>query len=98
MSLPYIMRRLAQAEFDDAAEWYALRSPKVGTDFTNAVDGIVFAIAAAPQSYPVVHDDTREAIVPGFPYAVYYRVEPTRVIVVAVYHTSRDPAGWQSRN
>ena len=32
-----------------------------------------------------------------YPYCVYYRVVPGRVVVTAVFHTSRDPAGWQGR-
>lgn len=32
-----------------------------------------------------------------FPYMVFYRVDDDQITVLAVYHTSRDPAGWQSR-
>ena len=37
-------------------------------------------------------------LVIGFPYCVYYREEPGRVLVLAVFHTSRDPTVWQSRS
>jgi plasmid stabilization system protein ParE len=39
----------------------------------------------------------RCALVRRFPYAVYYRVEPERIVVIAVFHTKRDPGVWQSR-
>jgi plasmid stabilization system protein ParE len=51
-----------------------------------------------PHLYAEVHNDIREALVDRFPYAVYYRVEPAQVVVVAIVHTARDPAIWQSRN
>jgi plasmid stabilization system protein ParE len=97
MSLPVILRRLAQAEFDDAADWYDGRRAGRGAAFTAAVRRVLTAIAAAPDAYPEVHGDVREADVPGYPYVVYYRPEPAQVTVLAVFHTSRDPAVWQSR-
>ncbi len=42
--------------------------------------------------------EIREAIVSRFPYCVYYRVKRKRILITAVFHTSRDPAVWQSRN
>jgi plasmid stabilization system protein ParE len=58
---------------------------------------VLAGIAAAPDSHPQVYADVREAAVPGYPYAVYYRIEPSQVSVLAVFHTSRDPSAWQSR-
>ena len=40
----------------------------------------------------IVLRDIRKAVVTDFPYVVYYRVELTRVIVIAVIHGNRDPA------
>ncbi|HYR35131.1 MAG TPA: type II toxin-antitoxin system RelE/ParE family toxin [Burkholderiales bacterium] len=36
----------------------------------------------------------RRAIVGGFPYAVFYRVETARTVVFTVLHTARDPKLW----
>jgi plasmid stabilization system protein ParE len=36
----------------------------------------------------------RRAFVTKFPYLVFYIVDATRVVVLAVLHTSRDPAVW----
>jgi toxin ParE1/3/4 len=97
VSTPVALRRLAQAEFDDAVDWYEARRAGRGVAFTAAVRQVLTAIAAQPETYPEVHDDVREAFVSGFPYAVYYRIDATQVTVVAVFHTSRDPAEWQKR-
>lgn len=35
-----------------------------------------------------------QAVVSRFPYAVFYRVESKRVVVLTVLHTSRDPSTW----
>jgi plasmid stabilization system protein ParE len=36
----------------------------------------------------------RRMIVSRFPYAVFYRVEADRIVVLAVLHTARDPESW----
>jgi toxin ParE1/3/4 len=65
--------------------------------FTAAVELVFDRIAAQPNFYAAVFDDVREALVPEFPYCVYYREEPAQVLVLSVFHTSRDPAVWQGR-
>jgi plasmid stabilization system protein ParE len=52
---------------------------------------------AQPNFYPQVYQDVREAIVSGFPYCVYYVEEPNQVVVLAVFHTARNPSIWQGR-
>jgi plasmid stabilization system protein ParE len=40
------------------------------------------------------HGEVRRAVVSRFPYAVFYRIEPKRVVVLAVLHMARDPKVW----
>ena len=97
MSLPVVFRRAARAEFDAAADFYEARGKGLGRRFTLAVERVIDRAASQPDFYPVALDDVREAIVPSFPYCVYYRAEPGRVVVLSVFHTSRNPAVWQGR-
>ena len=39
----------------------------------------------------------RRALVPSFPYGVFYRIREDAVQVVAVLHLHRDPATWEHR-
>jgi plasmid stabilization system protein ParE len=97
MSLPIVFRRLARAEFDNAADWYEQRRAGLGAAFTAAVQSVLDQISAQPDFYPQVYQDVREALVSGYPYCVYYREEPGQVVVLSVFHTSRDPSIWQGR-
>jgi toxin ParE1/3/4 len=97
MTMPVILRRLAQAEFDDAADWYEQRRAGRGAACTAAVRQVLTQIAGQPETYPQVHGGIREAPVPGYPYAVYYRPEAGQITALAVFHTSRDPAEWHRR-
>jgi plasmid stabilization system protein ParE len=97
MSLPIVFRRVARREFDESADYYQRARRGLGARFTNAVQRVFDRISAQPDFYPVVHEDMREALVSGFPYCIYYRDELDHVLVLAVFHTSRDPAIWQKR-
>lgn len=97
MSLPLAFRPVAQAEFDEAAAWYEEQQRGLGSDFVAEVQQVLDIIADHPERYPMVVSDVREALVSRFPYCVYYRAKTDRVVVIAVFHTSRDPSVWQKR-
>lgn len=48
--------------------------------------------------YPVVYRRMRRALVETFPYQVLYEIDPTEIVVYAIYHCSRDPKGWKTRS
>jgi toxin ParE1/3/4 len=93
-----VLRADAQDEADEAAHWYERRQAGVGADFLDELQRVLDTIAAQPDRYPIAQDDTREAPLGRFPYCVYYRERPGRVVVTAVFHTSRDPSNWQGRS
>jgi len=97
MSLPVTLKRLAQAEFDDAVDRFESKRAGRGIEFNSAIRSIFDEISNDPKRYPEVRDDIREALVRDFQYAVYYRIETAQVVVLAVFHTSRDPVEWQRR-
>lgn len=97
MNLTIAFHRAALAEYLDAVEWYEQRRTGLGEAFATAVERVTDRLAAQPDFYPVVHREVREALVSGYPYCLYYRVEEHRVVVLSVFHTSRDPSSWQRR-
>ncbi len=54
-------------------------------------------IQRLPRAAAVVYQDVRMTLLNRFPYALLYKVEPQQIVLLAVYHTSRDPRGWQQR-
>lgn len=97
MSVPVVLRALAQDEAEEAARWYEGEQAGLGADFLAELQRVFDLISGQPDRCPVVQGDTREALLRRFPYCVYYRVRPSRVVVTAVFHTSRDPSAWQGR-
>jgi hypothetical protein len=97
MSLPLDFHPAVRDEIDDAHDWYERRIAGLGGDFLNEVQRVLGEITANPARYGFVDGDIRAGLLNRFPYAVYYRVLADRIRVLAVYHTARDPSGWQSR-
>ncbi len=97
MRLSLALRSQAQAEFADAAIWYESQRAGLGHEFVSEVEKTFDKIANQPDRYAIVHRDIREAAVLRFPYSIYYRVRPHRLVVIAVFHSARDPGIWQSR-
>jgi plasmid stabilization system protein ParE len=97
MSLPVVLRVEAQAEFDEAFDYYEQQRPGLGVAFVARAQEVFDRIALNPQMHAVVFADIRKAVVAKFPYCIFYRPESARVQVIAVFHSSRDPAVWQDR-
>lgn len=97
MSLSIVLRDEAQAEFDEAFDYYENQRPGLGADFVARVQQVFDRISANPLLHGVVFSDIRKAVVTRFPYCVFYRPGAARVEVIAVFHSKRDPSIWQGR-
>jgi plasmid stabilization system protein ParE len=97
MKLPVVLRDEAQAEFDEAFDFYEQRRAGLGLAFVTKVQDVFERIAANPRMHAPVFADVRKAVVAKFPYCVYFRADQARVEVIAVFHASRDPSIWQGR-
>jgi plasmid stabilization system protein ParE len=97
MRLPVRLLPEARAEFDDGADWYEARRAGLGTEFVAEVRAAIKRTSANPLMHATVYKDIRKAVVRRFPYVILYRADPTEILVVAVFHTSRDPHDWMVR-
>jgi len=94
MPLPVIYRRKVGRDLAGAFAWYEDQRARLGEEYLAAVDATFDAIERIPEMFRRVHGEVRRANVSRFPYAVFYRVDPTSVVVLAVLHTARDPKLW----
>jgi plasmid stabilization system protein ParE len=90
-------RPAAAADLEEAADWYEAKRSGLGLEFLDAVRATLATISENPKHYPVLHRDTRRALVQRFPYGLYYRIMAGRVLIVACMHGRRRPSRWKSR-
>jgi toxin ParE1/3/4 len=91
MRLPITFHRAASAEFVDASAWYEAKRAGLAIEFIAEIDRCVCLASAHPLRFAVVHADIRRVVANRFPYSVYFRAEEHRIVVLAVFHGSRDP-------
>jgi plasmid stabilization system protein ParE len=96
MSFPIRFLPAAKAEFDDAVDWYEQHTG-LGQDLVARVREVLNRISINPRLHAVTYKDVRKAVVRRFPYLVLYREEAGEVVVISVFHSSRNPSIWQSR-
>lgn len=92
-----LFRPQASDEFAAAGDWYERERRGLGEEFLEAVDAQLARIAANPLLYPAAHRDIRKAALKRFPYCIYFRLRGNKVVVLAVFHTTRNPATWKRR-
>jgi plasmid stabilization system protein ParE len=98
MSAVLVLVPEATTEFKEAAAWYNRQEAGLGGEFAADVNAILNAIITNPLRFGFATDDVREAPVGRFPYNIYYRLEAEQIVVISIFHHSRDPATWQNRS
>ena len=97
MTLPLIITPEAEEDLADAGAWYERQREGLGERFILCIEAALDQIRRAPAMATEVYPGVRRVVVRKFPYGVFYRVDPDQIAVIAVYHSKRDPKGWQSR-
>ena len=92
-----IFRPAAEIELREAFDWYETRVPGLGPEFMRCVDACVQMIRRQPEIFPATHREVRQGILRRFPYAVLYLVSSERIVIISVFHSSRDPKIWKRR-
>ena len=84
----------ALREIGDAQEWYELQSTGLGDEFIAAMELQLKRLEQAPMLYAEVIPNVRRALLPRFPYGLFYVVRGDLVHVLAVLHDARNPSRW----
>ncbi|MFI5150701.1 MAG: type II toxin-antitoxin system RelE/ParE family toxin [Bacteroidia bacterium] len=89
----------ARSELMDAVSWYELQVEGLGERFLGNALKLTELIVSQPELFQVKQSGYREAKVTHFPFLLIYRIEldEQMVIIVAVFHTKRDPEGKYER-
>jgi toxin ParE1/3/4 len=95
--LQLIVSREAGADIAEAVTWLRDISPNLPVRFGIELERVYSSILEHPRMYPNVYKTFRRALLRRFPYSVFYVVDASIVLVVAVVHQSRDEDTWKRR-
>ncbi len=98
MSLQVILTPAAQLDLAEAIEWYESLQPDLSLGLRLALDATLEADIRHPDVWAIVEPGVRRGLLRRYPYAIYYRQQPSCIEVIAILHTSRHPRKWQERS
>lgn len=84
----------ALREIGEAREWYESQSAGLGEEFIAAIELQLKRLEQAPLIYATVIPGVRRALLPRFPYGLFYIVRENLVHILAVLHDTRSPNRW----
>jgi toxin ParE1/3/4 len=88
----------ARDDFDDSYAWYAKQSIPAAERFAVAIDNALEKLCDDPKIGIRIDDEhCFYRLKKSFPFYLVYRIEPTKIVVVAVAHNRREPNYWRAR-
>jgi plasmid stabilization system protein ParE len=91
----------ATADLEAAEAWYHAQKPGLGIEMVEEVHRGLEYIADNPLAAARWPDtpmaNIRRYVLSHFPFALAYLVEPSRIVILAVAHTRRNPRYWLDR-
>jgi plasmid stabilization system protein ParE len=97
VTLPILITPEAEEDLAEAKKWYEGKQSDLGEEFLEAIEVVFDHIRRIPEAATEVAPGVRRVVVRRFPYGVFYRVDTDQIAILAVYHSKRDPKGWQDR-
>ena len=90
MNWRVIIRPRAEADLQEAREWYETQRPGLGDEFLLEVRHAVELLAEHPERRPLYYRGFRRLLTRRFPFKLFYRLESDRVVVFRILHAKRD--------
>jgi plasmid stabilization system protein ParE len=91
MKRAVVLRRAAEKELDDSIARYEDKREGLGQEFWGVIEKHFQRIADTPELFPEVRGQVRRAVVRRFPFVIHFLIESDRIVILSVFHTSREP-------
>jgi plasmid stabilization system protein ParE len=102
MSKAYRIQFIPEARLDikEIIDWYNDQKPGLGKRFFQSLKSKLAYIQISPFHFQIDYREIRNALLDTFPYQIHYRILDNNksILVLAITHTSRNPARWRSRD
>jgi plasmid stabilization system protein ParE len=97
MTRIFSIHEVAESEINEAADFYDLESPGLGSVFIEEVERAIESITQFPDAAPAIQGRVRMKPLFKFPYSLIYSVRPDEIRLLAVAHQKRRPFYWRGR-
>lgn len=98
MSFQLIFHPDAGVDVQDSFVWYESQRPGLGDEFILSMEATLENIRRNPTRFPLSEEGTRKALLYRFPFVVIYQIIEEKILIVAVFHSSRNPENIKGRS
>ena len=86
----------ALVELREAAEYYDERVSGLGADFLDEVEAAIERMLLFPEAWGKLGNEYRRCHLRRFPYSIIYLIQAEQeIVVVSLFHQSREPRSWR---
>ncbi len=87
----------AEADFNEAVEYYEECQTGLGADFASEVHLTIIRILEHPAGWTKVSLNCRRCLTNRFPFGVIYTVEQDSILILSIMNLHRHPDYWENR-
>lgn len=84
-------------DIEAAVLWHEEQRTGLSYDFELCLEAGIDAILRNPEAFQKKYKDIKIRFISRFPYGIHYTYNDNKIIVIAVFHTSRSPKNWSKR-
>lgn len=88
---------IAEDDISEAFKWYEAQKEDLGRAFEKHISKALDSIKENPLKNQIRYGSVRVFFIKKFPYGIHFYVSDNYILVVGVFHTSRDPEKWETR-
>lgn len=97
MTRLFSIHEVAESEINEAADFYDLESPGLGSVFIEEVERAIENITQFPDAAPSIRGRVKKKALLKFPFSIIYSVKPDEIRLLAMAHQKRRPFYWRGR-
>jgi len=97
MNLRVLIHETAEAEINEAADFYDLQAPGLGTVFLDEIQRTIEAVKQHPEAATALRGNLRRKQLAKFPCSLVYSIRPHEIRLLAIAHQKRRPFYWRGR-
>jgi plasmid stabilization system protein ParE len=93
MKYKFVFLQRASDEVIEIYRWYEEQQKGLGLNFLNVLEKYKTGIANNPEQFKKTYKHFREVFIHTFPFMIVYYIKKKEkeIIIVSVFHTSRNP-------
>jgi toxin ParE1/3/4 len=97
MKYSVLIKPEAERDLEYAFYFYEQQRIGLGVELLFAVEAEIKRIERKPLHFQKKHHEIRRSFTNRFPFAVFYFVQDSVIVVIAIVHTKTNDAVWKTR-